>query len=181
MKRLAWFAMLVLAWPAGAQTQQDTSGFERKYNSDNDESKQFEEQRDVSPPAFPDNATLAEIDVGAAATNRYYIDTATLTLGDDRVVRYVLVVKTSGGATNVSFEGMHCATLNWKHYATGRSDRTWTIARTARQDWRPIENKARNPHHAVLYRSFFCPQGIPITSAEDGRNALRLGKHPNSV
>ncbi len=181
MKRLALLLVLALSASAGAQAPKTALDYAPQYNSDADESKQVEEARDVAPPAFPGDATLVEIDLGPAATNKYYIDAATLALGDDGVVRYVLVVKTSGGATNVTFEGMRCETLSWKHYASGRSDKTWTISRAARQDWRPIEKKPTNPHHAVLSRSFFCPQGNPIKSADDGRNALRLGRHPNSI
>jgi hypothetical protein len=95
-------------------------------------------------------------------------------------VRYVLVVETSGGARNVSFEGIHCKERSWKHYATGRSDSTWTGSRAARIDWRPIENKPVNRHHAALSRDLFCPLGNAIFTADEGRNALRLGKHPNS-
>jgi hypothetical protein len=74
-------------------------------------------------------------------TNKYFIDASTLSVGSDRIVRYVLVVRTSGGASNVSFEGINCKELTWKHYATGRSDGTWTKSRAARTEWRPIENK----------------------------------------
>jgi hypothetical protein len=93
----------------------------------------------------------------------------------------VLVVKTSGGATNVSFEGMRCKELTWKHYATGGSDGTWTKSRATRAEWRPIENKPVNRHHAAISRDLFCPIGSPIQTAEEGRNALRLGKHPKSI
>lgn len=181
MKRVVLLALPVLAAAAGAQAPKSGLDYAPKYNSDADESEQFQELQNVPPPAFPAEATLVQIDLGPAATNKYFIDAATLAVGEDGVVRYVLVVRTAGGATNISFEGMHCATTSWKHYASGRSDKTWTVSRAARKDWRPIENKPTNPHHAVLSRSFFCPQGNPITSAEDGRNALRLGKHPNSV
>lgn len=180
MKRFALLALLAMASTVGAQAPKSGMDYAPQYNSDADESKQFQELQDVAPPAFPADATLLQVDVGPAATNKYFIDGATLSLGDDGVVRYVLVVKTSGGATNVSFEGMHCATRSWKHYATGRSDKTWTVSRAARREWRPVENKPTNPHHAVLSRTFFCPQGNPISSADDGRNALRMGKHPNS-
>lgn len=181
MKHLVLLALLALAASAGAQAPKSGIDYAPQYKTDND-SKEWEELQNVPPPAFPTEETLQRIDVGPAATNKYYVDLATLALGDDGIVRYVLVVNTAGGAINVSFEGMHCATRSWKHYATGRYDtKAWTVSRAARQEWRPIENKANNPHHAVLSRSFFCPQGNPITSADDGRNALRMGKHPNSV
>lgn len=150
------------------------------YSSNYEDEAPWQEQQDVKPPAFPRQENLHEFYVGVAATNKYFIDATTLVVGPDGVVRYVLVVKTSGGATNTSFEGIHCQQRSWKHYATGGSDGTWTKSRATRIEWRPIENKPVNGHHAALSRNLFCPAGTAISTADDGRNALRLGKHPNS-
>jgi hypothetical protein len=175
----AFHVLLFLATSFGAAAQfPDQSS---RFNTNYEEPEAWSELENIPPPAYPGDDSLLEIYVSPIATNRYFIDTASLTIKGDGVVRFVLVIKTAGGATNVSFEGIHCATRRWKHYASGRSDRAWTISRAARQEWRPIENKPTNPHHAVLSRSYFCPQGNPITSADDGRNALRLGRHPNSI
>jgi hypothetical protein len=138
------------------------------------------EMKDVEPPAFPKQENLLEFYVSAATTNKYFIDASTLAPGTDGIVRYVLVVKTSGGATNVSFEGINCRERSWKHYATGRSDSTWVKSSATRAEWRVIENKSANRHHAALNRDYFCPDGVPIHTSDEGRNALRLGKHPRS-
>ena len=129
-------------------------------------------------PAAPTAASLRPIYVSAVATNNYFVDEATLTYGNDKVVRYVLVVEAAGGARNVSFEGMHCETGRWKLYATGRPDGTWARARIS--EWREIENKTVNRHHAALSRDYFCPNGGPIRNADDGRRALKRGKHPDA-
>ena len=130
-------------------------------------------------PAFPQDDALAQIYVSQIATNTYLIDPTTLQVGSDGVVRYVLVVRTSGGAKNISFEGIHCKELKWKLYATGHRDGTWSKARLS--EWRPIENKPVNRHHAALSREYFCPSGSNIMSADEGRNALRLGHHPSVI
>lgn len=143
-----------------------------------DDEEKWQEDADVQPPGWPADANLVRIDVSAAAANDYFIDSASLDIGKDRVVRYTLVVKTTGGATNVSFEGIDCRGPMWKHYASGRSDKTWSKASARRLEWRPIENKTINAHHAALSRYYFCPQGVAIVTADEGRNALRLGKHP---
>lgn len=135
---------------------------------------------EVDAPSFPQPENLREFYVSAVATNKYSVDVSTLMPGTDGVVRYVLVVLTSGGATNVSFEGMNCKEGTWKHLASGRSDGTWVKSKAARNEWRPVENKPINPHHAILSRNFFCPIGNPISTAEEGRNAFRLGKHPDA-
>ena len=160
----------------------DRYGRVESNNNRGDEEEKPWQELEIDPPAFPKQENLREFYVSAVATNKYLIDASTLAVGADGVVRYVLVVKTSGGATNVSFEGIRCQERTWKHYATGRSDSaTWTTSRAARNDWRPIENKPVNRHHAALSRDLFCPSGSAIKSADEGRNALRLGKHPNAI
>lgn len=129
-------------------------------------------------PAFPQEASLIEFYVSAATPHKYYIDAASLSVGKDGVVRYGLVVRTRGGATNTSFEGIRCESREVKVYATGRPDGAWSLAR--RSEWRPILNMPTNRHHAALSRDYFCPVGNVIYTAEEGREALRLGKHPNA-
>jgi hypothetical protein len=129
-------------------------------------------------PAFPQEANLREFYVGEMTSHKFYIDASTLNPGKDGVVRYVLVVHTRGGATNISFEGIHCVTRELKIYASGRRDGTWAKAR--KSDWRPIENKPVNRQHAALSRDLFCPNGTPIQTPAEGQEALRLGKHPQT-
>mgnify|MGYP005814900653 CR=1 FL=1 len=133
---------------------------------------------EVPPPAFPRAENLREFYVSPTATAKYLIDASTLAPGSDGVVRYVLVVRAAGGAQNISFEGIRCEENTWKLYATGGSDGQWRKARISK--WRPIENQPVNRYHAALSRELFCPMGIPIATADEGRNALRLGKHPNA-
>lgn len=180
MKRWAALFLTVLAGSAVAQFGSFPRSDKDNYYDDEDE-KSWQEQKDVELPAFPKQVDLAEFYVSSATANKFFIDASTLAVGADGVVRYVLVVKTSGGATNVSFEGIHCKDRNWKLYATGRSDNSWNRSQASRAQWRPIENKPVNRHHAALSRDYFCPGGIGIYTADEGRNALRLGKHPNSL
>ena len=172
-----WAAALLAGVVLSAAAQ--TPGSSR-FNTNFEEEAPWQEQQDILPPAFPRPENLREFYVSAVATNTYLIDVSTLAAGADGVVRYVIVVQTSGGARNVSFEGIHCKERRWKHYATGHADGTWAKSRPSSIDWRPIENKPVNRHHAALSRDYFCPMGNPIGSADDGRNALRLGKHPDS-
>lgn len=173
-------ALILLAAAAPAFAQMPGPYGVRERNTGYEEDAPWQEQQEVVLPAFPKPEDLREFYVGAATTNNYLIDASTLAVGGDGVVRYVLVVKTSGGATNVSFEGIHCKDRSWKHYAAGRSDGTWARPRANRSEWRPIENKPVNRHHAALSRDYFCPGGIAIYTADEGRNALRLGKHPSA-
>lgn len=136
------------------------------------------EEEALQLPAFPQEGSLREFYVSATTTHKYYIDAATLSVGKDGVVRYVLVVRTGGGATNITYEGMRCERGEFRIYATGHRDGSWVPARGS--VWRLIENKPTNRYHAALSRDFFCPIGNAIYTADEGREALRLGKHPHA-
>ncbi|MDO8960147.1 MAG: CNP1-like family protein [Rhodocyclaceae bacterium] len=137
-------------------------------------------EAEVELPAFPQPGNLREFYVSGATTHKFAIDATTLSVGKDGVVRYVLVVRTSGGATNTSFEGIRCESGEFRIYATGHQDGQWArVRQSARQsEWRRIENKPVNRHHAALARELFCPNGTPIRNPAEGREALRLGRHP---
>lgn len=134
-------------------------------------------EAEVALPAYPADADLIEFYVSAATSSRFFIDGKSLSIGSDGVVRFSLVVLTSGGATNVSHEGIRCSAREVRLYATGRSDRTWSPSRLSA--WKPIENKAINRQHAALSSDFFCPNRIPIRNADEGRRALKRGIHPD--
>ena len=166
--------ILLVSWlPALAIAQNQNSPGNSRMN-DRDEEAAL--RAEVELPAFPTPGNLVEFYVSAVTPNKFLIDAATLSVSADRIVRYTLVVRTSGGAENTSFEGMNCKEGKWRLYATGRSDGTWV--RSHSNEWRFIENKPVNRHHAALSRDLFCPNGGTLLNADEGRTALRLGKHP---
>jgi len=101
------WAVLLLAGvvaTAAAQTTDQLGRFVPKSYQADDEEKPWQET-EIEPPAFPRQENLREFYVSAVATNKYFIDASTLDAGADGVVRYVLVVLTSGGATNGQLRG----------------------------------------------------------------------------
>ena len=124
-------------------------------------------------PDFPMPGNLIEIYVSAASSNKFFVDAKSVSAGADGVVRYALVIKTTGGSTNVSFEGIRCQTKERKLYALGHGDGSWKKARGS--SWAAISGAGTNSYHAVLWKEYFCPGGIVITSAEEGVAALRRG------
>ncbi|HTY99222.1 MAG TPA: CNP1-like family protein [Rhodocyclaceae bacterium] len=146
-------------------------------NDDDPDAPKWQEE-DVALPAFPQDKDLIEFYVGPQATNHAFVDASSLQVGNDGVVRYTLVIKTAGGAINITREGLHCDTREYRLYAVGRSDGTWVKSRS--EEWRLVENKPINGYHAALSRDYFCPNGGPILTAERGREALRLGKNPHA-
>jgi glutamate 5-kinase len=74
----------------------------------------------------------------------------------------------AGGARNVSFEGMRCATGERRLYAYRQPDGTWSRARNAQ--WEDIKLHSLLSYHKALYEDHFCPDGINV---RDPREAVR--------
>lgn len=125
-------------------------------------------------PSFPRRADLVEFDVAATSEFRFFVDAASLSVGSDGVVRYVLVARSDAGAENVSFEGIRCATGEVRIYAIGHEGR-WS---GKPGEWRVIQPRSVQRWHNALYREYFCPQKAPIANASEGVDALRRGGHP---
>lgn len=171
MKLSVFLAVLGLSVFSGA------AGADNGFRDRDDPDAAAWSEAKVTLPPFPQERDLLEFSVGPMATSRFYVDAATLAVGTDGVVRYTLVIKTTGGAVNVWYEGIRCETGEYRVYATGRADGTWAESRHSAA-WRSIENKLVNRHHAALSREYFCPQGVPINNPQEGLDALRAGRHP---
>jgi len=131
---------------------------------------------EVQLPAFPEKDKLITFRVGAVTDVNYLIDSNSLSVGSDGVIRYTLVVVSSSGAQNISYEGLRCATAERRYYAFGRSDKTWSKARS--NQWVKIQGSTNN-HHVELYSNYFCTIGAPaIRNADDARRSLRYGGQP---
>jgi hypothetical protein len=156
--------LLATAVPAAAQW--------RLFESEFDEEKKPWAEIEAKLPVAPKPENLIPFEAGGATPHRFYIDAPALSVGEDGVVRYTLVVKTAGGATNVSFEGIRCATQEQKSYAMGRGDGRWVRVRDPQ--WRRIEYKELNRHHGVLYADFFCPERhVRMVTAKQMLEALK--------
>jgi hypothetical protein len=131
----------------------------------------------IDPPPYPKGARLLEFGVLDAGGFHFFVDGATLSVGKDGVVRYVLVARSPEGAQNVSYEGIRCASAEHRTYAFGRPDGSWSASRAG---WRPLDAPSAQRRHTTLYREYFCPQNEPIRDAAEGVRALEQGGHPFS-
>ena len=167
LKTLKWFYAFALAITSVHSLAQ---GFDKEF-----EEKSWAEI-EVQLPSFPEKGNLIPFRVGANFDTKYLIDGNSLSVGADGVIRYALVVVSSEGAQNISYEGMRCATAERRFYAFGRPDKTWSKARS--NQWVKIQGSS-NSHHVELYFNHFCSAGITsVTSAEDARRVLRSGGIP---
>lgn len=144
-------------------------------SEDDYESKQWQEI-EVQLPAAPKDETLQAFYVTAASDNQFLIDLATLSVGQDGVVRYVLLVLTPEGGRNVTFEGMRCETRQHRIYASGRRDGAWSRSRN--NTWTRIQEAYVNRQYAALFLDYFCPGGMIVQDVAEAKEALRRGSHP---
>ena len=140
---------------------------------DNDFEEKPWTETEVQLPDFPLKENLITFRVGAVTDVQFQLDSKSLSVGADDVIRYTLVVISSSGAENISYEGMRCVTAERRSYAFGRSDKTWSKARGSQ--WGRIQGTSNNLY-VDLYSNFFCTIGVPtLRSAEDVLRVLRRG------
>lgn len=129
------------------------------------EEKAFKEDA-LALPAYPPAAGLIEFKLRGQPKNRFFIDRNSLSLGEDRVVRYSLTIRTPGGGNNVSYEGLRCKTGEYKIYAHGTSNGTWVNAREPK--WQGVGATTANPRYG-LWADYICS-----SEAVRGRNVADL-------
>ena len=136
------------------------------------EEKPFKEDSLKLPP-YPGDASLLEFRLRGATRNRYFIDRDSVSLGEDRVVRYAMVIKTASGSTNVSYEGMRCKTSEYKVYAFGTRDGKWVEARDPK--WSAVGSTTGNFHFG-LWADYLCDsEAVNGNSVADLIVALKGG------
>lgn len=153
------------------------------WDAEFDENKKDWKEIEAKIPAYPKDANLVRFDAGPATPHRFFIDTQSLSIGEDGVVRYILVIKAAGGATNVTYEGIRCDTREQKYYALGQANGAWTRARNPQ--WRRIVYQEVNRHHGALFTDFLCTgnstERIPVASIKLIVQRLKYGAPPGIV
>lgn len=167
----SWLALGLILPLAGWAQMRDFEGDSK------DAARPLEVQLQL--PEYPKPENYLPLQVSATTAFDFFVDAKSVSVGNDGVVRYSLIAKSPDGALNVSFEGIRCSERQFRIYAFGRSDNTWSEARNSR--WQAMPADLRNAQRAVLYRDFFCPAGDIIYTPEEGVQALRAGGHPRAT
>ncbi len=128
-------------------------------------------------PEMPPPERMKALYVSPTATNRFFVDPVSLTVGGDGVIRYVMLVETAGGARNMTYEGLRCSTREKRIYATARRDGSWSTSRN--EAWEKIRDIPPNRQHAALYSEYFCPGGFVVRNPDEARRALAVGGIPS--
>lgn len=122
-------------------------------------------------PAYPRDEDLIEFTAGPAGSHRYFVDIRSISIGTDGIVRYSVVVRAAGGAVNVFYEGLRCASAEKRLYALGRANRQWSEAK--RSEWTEIRFFNSNDYQAILFREALCPDRDVVRDRNAAISALR--------
>jgi len=127
----------------------------------------------VLPAPFQKN-NLLSFYVSPTTTLDFAVDAKSVSVTEEGIVRFVLVVTSQSGASNISYEGIRCSTGERKLYAVGQTNGSWTAAR--RDVWETIIDRGINRQHAALAKDYFCETGMVAGKAEAIVDRLRKKK-----
>lgn len=127
-------------------------------------------------PPYPRAENLAEFQIAGTTSFRFFADLASVRVDADGVVRFTVIARSASGVENVSFEGIHCESREYKVYAYGSTDRTWIRPRNP--TWQSISSTSNNDLRNSLYRYYLCPKGLAQRDAKKAVAVLKRGR-PN--
>jgi hypothetical protein len=133
----------------------------------------WQEEAVPPPPAF-DAGKLLNFDVTQASSLVYGVDPATLRLSKDGVLSYVMVASSASGARNVQYEGLRCATGEFKVYARASSSGGWSPV--AQPQWRSIFDNMPSKHTLALAKAGACDNASQASSVEEIIRQLKLNR-----
>ena len=125
-------------------------------------------EADAPPAPIFDAATLTRLvpfDVSIDSDLRWGIDPTSVHIGNDGLVRYVVVARSRSGVINALYETINCNKGEFKIHARHNGKGGWVVVE--QPDWRSIYDKAPSKHALMLAKQGACtgnatPQNITL-------------------
>ncbi|MGE0347724.1 CNP1-like family protein [Hydrogenophaga sp.] len=148
------------------------------YAQTSDPDTKLWQEAEVAPPARFRIDRLQMFEVKRDSALAYGIDPETLSVGDDGVVRYVLVARSSSGALNALYQGIRCETAEVKTYGRWDNRDSWNT--DSKDEWQTLSFSGFTRPAMMLARAGIC-EGRTVSG--DTRKILRILKNgrPNST
>lgn len=126
-----------------------------------DSDPNWREQEVPAPPALQTNGLVpVEIAGRGASDLRFGVDPKSITVGQDRVVRYVIVASSATGAVNAVYEGLRCDRGEYRVYARS-SGQEW---RSVKTEWRSLFDGIEARRALAVARAGACQGRTPNDS-----------------
>lgn len=101
----------------------------------------------------------------AGSSLRFSVQPDSVSIGPDRVVRYVVLATSSSGALNAMYEGLRCVTGEVKVYARYQPGSGWTPVE--RPEWQSVHGNPAQRHSLAIARTGACQgRGANYTAAQ---------------
>jgi len=104
------------------------------------------------PPALKLDG-LIPLDI-PGSTLRFGVAPASVAIGSDGIVRYVVVASSTTGTVNAMYEGIRCGTGEFKVYARHNPDSGWTPTKDVA--WRSLHAQPMSRHSLLIARTGAC-------------------------
>ena len=119
-------------------------------------------ETEAAPPPVFDAVRAIPFEGPVYSGLKFALDPATITIGADGVVRYVVVMTSNaGGAVNAMYEGIRCSTGEFKTYARF-SGGNWKPV--ARAEWTSVFDNMPSKHPLRLAKQGVCTNAAPASS-----------------
>ncbi len=122
-------------------------------------------ENDASPAPEFDRKRLVRFEVPIGAALEFGVDPATITIGKDGVVRYVVVASSANGNLNAMYEAIRCATGEFKTYARRTGDSAWSVVQ--QPSWRSMQENMPSRHSFRLAKQGVCIGRAPASSVAE--------------
>lgn len=128
-------------------------------------------------PAVPKAADLVQFEFNTTSRHHFAFDPASLLLRGNEILQLTIVVTTSGGAVNVSYEGFDCRNATHRLLAIASADGSWQPVENSQ--WVGVRSGGMvlGQHHAIYKAA--CSGGA--LSGERDLIVRRLVNPPNDI
>lgn len=121
---------------------------------------EFEEpwrEDDIRFPAFPRAENVVPLDAQRVGSGySYFLDAASLSLGDDDVMRFTVILQSPEGASSIFYEGIRCATDEIKSYGYATRDRMFRAVADTR--WVGVYAEGPLGYRTLLADHYVCDE-----------------------
>lgn len=120
-------------------------------------------ESDVPPPPAFNVEKLVTFEVSLNSSLVFGVDPASISISkSDGVVRYVMVASNASGARNVMYEGIRCATGEFKTYGRYSPGGRWDMVNNA--EWRNMFGNMPSKHALRFAQAGACDNAAPPAS-----------------
>lgn len=145
---------IVLAQNLYAQPNPDMIPSENEFLSSPDK-KKWSEIDQIALPQAPRDADLVRLDSELVEGRyEYFIDRASISLGADKVLRYTVVLESKTGVRNIFYEGIRCATSEFRTYAY--ATQTGEFRPLTSKSWQKLKTTGPYNYRRLLAERYVC-------------------------